>query len=92
MPQRQLNIRSDDAAERAARLAQQFGKTTTEVVVEALRCYEAKMAPLDERGWTRERRQRFDRLMALSAEARKHLIADAPADHDWLYDENGLPK
>lgn len=92
MAQRQLNIRSNEAAEKAARLAQQFGKTTTEVVVEALRCYEAKMAPSDESGWTFEKRRRFDRLMAISAEARQHLIPGAPADHDWLYDENGLPK
>jgi hypothetical protein len=93
MPQRQLNIRSDEAAERAGVLAKRLGKTTTEVVVEALRSYEQTVAtPHDDRGMTPQQRRRFDRLMALSAETAKHLIPGSPADHDWLYDENGLPR
>lgn len=91
MPQRQLNIRSDDAAERAARLAKQFGKTTTEVVVDALRSYETSLSPIDERGWTAEKRKRFEALQALSAETAKHVVPGSRADHDWLYDEHGLP-
>ena len=92
MPQRQLNIRSDEAVDRAGRLAKRLSKTTTEVVVEALRSYEAEAAPLDERGLTPEQRRRFDALMALSDRAAAHLLPDAPDDHDWLYDEHGLPK
>lgn len=91
MAQRQLNVRSDEAAERATRLGRQLGKTTTEVVVEALRSYEAATLPRDERGLTPEQRKRFDALMELSARARAHLLPDAPDDHDWLYDDNGLP-
>ena len=91
MPQRQLNVRSDEAVERAARLGRQLGKTTTEVVVEALRSYEASTLPRDEHGRTPEQRRRFEALQALSEEAARHLIPGSPADHDWLYDEDGLP-
>lgn len=91
MGQRQLNIRSDEAAGRASTLAKRLGKTTTEVVEEALRQYEDSVIPRDERGLTPEQRKRFDALTALSLEASKHLLADAPDNHDWLYDENGLP-
>ena len=92
MPQRQLNIRSDEAYRRASGLAERLGKTTTEVVVEALRSYEAVAAPLDERGLTPEQRRRFDALERLAASTAQHLIPGSPEDHDWLYDENGLPK
>jgi hypothetical protein len=92
MGQRQLNIRSDDAAERAARLARLSGKTTTEVVVEALRTYEVGLTAQCEQGWTEEKRRRFEALQALSAETARHVIPGAPDDHNWLYDESGLPK
>lgn len=92
MAQRQLNIRSDEAAETAARLARQLGTTTTEVVVSALRSYEAANAHPDHQGWSQEKRRRYDALMAIMAEARQHLIPGSPEGHDWLYDENGLPK
>lgn len=91
MGQRQLNIRSDEAAVRASTLAKRLGKTTTEVVEEALRAYENRVSPADDRGLTFEQRRRFEALEALSLETSKHLLADAPSNHDWLYDENGLP-
>lgn len=92
MGARQLNIRSDEAAGRAASLATRLGKTTTQVVEEALRVYETSVSPLDEMGFTPEQRRKYDALTELSREARKHLIPGSPSDHDWLYDENGLPK
>lgn len=92
MAQRQLNIRSDEAADRAGRLARQLGKTTTEVVVEALRVYEDKEAPRDERGMTPEQRRRYDNLMELARETRKKIKPGATFDDSWMYDENGLPK
>ncbi|MGA0597169.1 type II toxin-antitoxin system VapB family antitoxin [Enterovirga sp. CN4-39] len=92
MAQRQLNIRSDEAVERAGRLAKQLGKTTTEVVVEALRSYEAAIQPVDEHGMTPEQRRRYETLLDIAREARQHLIPGGPENHDWLYDENGLPK
>ena len=92
MPQRQLNIRSDEAAERAARLARQSGKTTTEVVVEALRSYEAASEMRDERGLTPEQRRRSDAIRQAAEEFRLHVKPGADWDASWMYDENGLPK
>ena len=92
MPQRQLNIRSDEAVERAASLARRLGRTATDIVVEALRSYEAKVEPLDELGMTAEQRKRYDVIKAASREISKYKADGATSDHDWLYDENGLPK
>ena len=92
MGQRQLNIRSDEAADRAGRLARQLGKTTTEIVVEALRVYEAEAAPRDELGFTPEQREDYEALRALSRETAKHKPPGFTSDHSWLYDEKGLPK
>ena len=92
MPQRQLNIRSDEAAEKATRLAKQLGKTTTEIVVEALRSYEERSAPRGPQGRSPEHQRRFEALQSLSARTAKHLIPGSPEGHDWLYDEDGLPK
>ena len=57
MAQRQLNIRSDEAAEKATRLSKRLGKTTTEIVAEALRSYEANNMPVDELGMTSDQRR-----------------------------------
>lgn len=92
MPQRQLNIRSDEAAERAGALAKRLGKTTTEVVLEALRSYDAAAQPIDELGMTPEKRRRYEALMSIVQEARAHIKPDADWDDSWMYDENGLPK
>ena len=92
MAQRQLNIRSEEAVERAGRLAKALGQTTTRVVEDALRDYEAKASPLDERGFTPDQRRRFDVLMALADKARANLLPGADWDDSWMYDEDGLPK
>ena len=92
MPQRQLNIRSDEAAERASALARRLGKTTTEVVVEALRSYDASAQPVDELGMTPEKRRRYESIMAAVKRARAHIKPEADWDDSWMYDENGLPK
>lgn len=92
MGQRQLNIRSDEAAGRASTLAKRLGKTTTEVVEEALRVYETRVSPVDDRGLTSEQRRRFDALEALSKRTSDRLIEGTSIDQDWMYDEFGLPK
>jgi antitoxin VapB len=91
MPQRQLNIRSDEAFERASSLAKRLGRTTTDVVVEALRRYERETDVTNERGLTAEQQRRFDDLMALSEETAKRRLPGATSNHDEFYDENGLP-
>ena len=92
MPQKQLNIRSDEAAGRASLLAKQLGKTTTEVVEEALRAYEDSVAPRDELGLTPEGRKRYEAILEIAAETAKHIKPGMTFDEDWMYDENGLPK
>lgn len=92
MGQRQLNIRSDEAAERAGALARHLGKSTTEVVVEALRAYEASVAPRDELGLTPDARRRYEAILEAARQARKHIIPGAVFDDSWMYDEDGLPK
>jgi hypothetical protein len=92
MPQRQLNIRSDEAYARASSLARRLGRTTTDVVVEALRRYESEVEPRNERGLTPAQQARFDRMMALSEEAGRHKLPGTTSDHRDFYDDNGLPK
>lgn len=92
MAARQLNIRSDEAAERASRLARTLGRTTTRVVEDALREYEERAVPRDARGLTPEQRRRRDALEAIFEEARARIRPDADWDDSWMYDENGLPK
>lgn len=92
MPQRQLNIRSDEAYERASSLARRLGHTTTEIVVEALRRYASEVEPRNERGLTVEQQEKFDYLQALSEEVSRHKLPGATSNHDDLYDEYGLPK
>ena len=92
MPQRQLNIRSDEAAEKATRLSKQLGKTTTEVVVEALRTYEAETMPVDQFGMTPDQRRRYEAVLEIARDTRKQIKPGAVLDDSWMYDENGLPK
>lgn len=92
MPQRQLNVRSDEAAQLAAALAKRLGKTTTQVVEDALRAYENSACPVDERGFTPEQRRRYDAISEAAREIRKHVKPGMSFDDSWMYDENGLPK
>ena len=92
MAQRQLNIRSDEAVERAAKLAEALGQTTTRVVEDALREYEGRIVPRFEPGATPEARRRADAITRAAEEFRRHVRPDANWDESWMYDENGLPK
>jgi hypothetical protein len=91
MAQRQLNIRSDEAATLAAILAERLGTTTTNVVVEALRAYKASVEPPGSSDLTPEQRREYDALRSLSRQTAKHKEPGTASDHAWLYDEHGLP-
>jgi antitoxin VapB len=39
----------------------------------------------------REIKDKVDRVMALAREVRAHMREPVSSDHNWLYDENGLP-
>jgi len=92
--QRQLNIRSDEAHALAVELARRLNKTTTAVVIDALRNYANRKAELGEP---------LPETVVAANEARIEAAIDKlwggkpippglSSDHDWLYDENGLPK
>ena len=92
MPARQLNVRSNDAVERASRLAKALGQTTTRVVEDALREYEEKAAPRDEHGRSPEAQRRYDAIMSAVERARRHIKPDSDWDDSWMWDESGLPR
>ena len=84
---RQLNIRSDEAYATAHDLAEQFGTTTTEVVVRALREFKSKRR-IPSRLVSPEEAEA--NLSALMKSVRGSVTLSS--NHDDLYDEFGLPK
>ena len=86
---RQLNIRSDEAYATAHDLAEQFGTTTTEVVVRALREFKSKRR-IPSRLVSPEEAEA--NLSALMKSVRVRGSVTLSSNHDDLYDEFGLPK
>jgi antitoxin VapB len=83
----QLNIKSEDAYRLASRLAELTGESLTTVVTKALQ------AELERQEHARDREQRLRRVREITADMRRQLRQPFPSsDHDWLYDENGLPR
>ena len=85
---KQLNIRSDEAYATAHDLAEQFGTTTTEVVVRALRELQSKRRVPSQFVSPEEAGANLSALMK-SVRARSVTLS---SNHDDLYDEFGLPK
>ena len=84
---RQLNIKSEDAYRLASRISELTGESLTSVVIRALQ------AELAREEHARDREERLRRVREITADIRHHLKHPLPAsNHDWLYDENGLPK
>jgi len=82
----QLNIKSDDAYRLASRLAELTGQSLTSVVTKALQ------AELDREERARDREERLRRGRGIAADIPHHLRHPLPSsNHDWLYDEDGLP-
>lgn len=92
--QKQLNIRSDEAYETAHRLSQALKLPAHEVVLRALRRMASETEsiagdlPVDVAAANRERLREARR----AAWGGKTPPRGLTSDHDWLYDENGLPK
>jgi antitoxin VapB len=87
---RQLNIRSDEAYERAHRLAKRRGASVTAVVTEALRRAE-EQSPRPEVS-PEEAAETFRILSELAREGGRRKKPGATSDHSDFYDEDGLPK
>ena len=86
MPQRQLNVRSDEAFSRGSSVARRLGTTTADVVVEALRVYEDQIAPRNEQGLTAVQQRDFEDPMELSREVARHKMPGATWDHSDVHD------
>jgi hypothetical protein len=91
---RQLNIRSDEAYERAHRLARQRNVSVTTVVEQALAKLE-EPALRTKSGLAPE--QIAENKRKLDAALLEMWGPEGPpkglsSDHSWMYDENGLPK
>ena len=83
----QLNIKSEDAYRLASRISELTGESLTSVVIRALQ------AELAREEHARDREERLRRVREIAADIRHHLKHPLPSsNHDWLYDENGLPK
>ena len=89
--ERQLNIRSDEAYERAHRLAKRRGESVTAVVTDALRQAEEQHPPPHDVP-PEEAAETFRILNELSKRASKAKKPGATSDHSDFYDEYGLPK
>ncbi len=93
-PRKQLNIRSNDAYERAHRLARQRNTSVTLVIELALRRYEAGTG----RAETELSPEEIAKNGRILADMKRDLWGGkgpppgATSDHSWMYDENGLPK
>ena len=64
-----------------------IGESLTSVVTKPLR------AELEREERARDREERLRRVREIAAEIREHMSEPLPtSNHDWLYDENGLPR
>jgi hypothetical protein len=92
--QKQLNIRSDAAYERAHRLARARNVSVTVVVERALEKMEERPLPIrtpltpDQ---IAENKRRLDAAL-LEMWGPEGPPKGLSSDHSWMYDENGLPK
>lgn len=82
----QLNIKSEDGYRLAVELAGLTGESLTTAVTEAIR------ERLERERRSRDADARRTRLAALAVEIRASLRDGARSQHDWLYDEHGLPR
>lgn len=90
---KQLNIRSDEAYERAQRLAKRLGTTTTEAVVRALRRYDSTLPAWPSHAdLTPEQAADHARFMEEARRAREEMARGPGFDESDLYDKDGLPK
>lgn len=98
-PEKQLSIRSTEAAELVAVLAERTGKPQKEVVLEALRLLEKNRSGAGAKPGSSLHRlswERFElalrRLQAELQEMQDRTGEKLTSEHDAMYDEFGLPR
>ena len=89
----QLKIDSDETYALAAELASLRGESIEAVVNRALKETLERDKARDEEAHKRSVEEKVGRLKAILANIHRELPSPLPyQDHDWLYDELGLPK
>lgn len=98
LPEKQLSIRSNEAAELVANLAKRTGQSQKEIVIEALRTLDgatASQASAQSKS-ARLRWERFQLALERFHEEVQEIEARSgeklTSNHDWMYDDDGLPK
>jgi antitoxin VapB len=91
MDERELSIDSTEAYDIAESLSERLGKSTTEIVLDALRRLDRETGLPDVAGLTPERRAEHERFMALVHSHQPFVLPGATSDHRDMYDEFGLP-
>ena len=79
----QLRIESDEACRLADDLARLTGEDTTTAVMTALR---------ERLERERARSEKMAQLREITADIRAHLTGPVSSNHDWLFDDDGLPR
>jgi hypothetical protein len=92
--QKQLNVRSDEAYAIAHGLARKLGKTTTDVVLTALRQLEGRRTIPSTKVTPEEAEANYKMIMEMVAKTnREHPVLFSSQDIDKeFYDEFGLPR
>ena len=83
-----LNIKDEALIAEAKALAALLGTSTTDAIRRAVHERLAR----ERLGEAEEKRQRFERIMAIAKEASKLFPPGTSSDHSDLYDEDGLPR
>lgn len=90
-PEKQLSIRSTEAADLAEALAHETGKSKKDLVREGLMLLKERTAPSVE-AELRTRRKFVEALLEAGRRIKEEVDPELTSDHRWMYDERGLPK
>jgi hypothetical protein len=91
MDQPELRVPSDEARDIAEALSHRLGKSTTDVVVEALRRLEHETAPHACAEPTTAQRTEHEQFMTLVRSLQPYVVPGSTSDHRDMYDDTGLP-
>lgn len=91
-PEKQLSIRSTEAADLAEALARETGRSKKDLVREGLLLLKERTTSSGETDRKAARRKFVDALLEAGRRLKEEVDPDATSDHRWMYDEQGLPK
>lgn len=89
--ERELKVPSGEARDIAEALSHRLGKSTTDVVVQALRRLDHETSPRALSALTFAQRTEHERFMALVHSLQPDVVSGSTSDHRDMYDDTGLP-